>query len=345
MSLLGRIRDRLDALPRAGLFATALCVLLLVGAADYATGTSRSMLVFYLIPVGLCAWFLGPREALMMTALSIALIIGTDHVQVEQDKEIATQWWNAGIALAVFSIVITLVIRLRRAVDGLEARVRERTRALTTEMHARQRLECELLAISEREQRRIGHELHDSICQHLTGTALAGQVLTARLEGNLASDAARVVGLVEEGIDLTRRLARGLVPVELESAGLMSALEEFARTTQSRTGVNCRFQCDVPVPAPDSNEAIHLFRIAQEATGNAIRHGNAQHVLIKLEDAEGGIELSIEDDGSGLPRGADEGPGMGLRIMAHRAAMIGGTLKAAAREGGGTRVTCTWPTS
>ena len=125
MSLLGRIRDRLDALPRAGLFGTAFCVLLLVGAADYATGTSRSMLVFYLIPVGLCAWFLGPREALVMTALSVALIIGTDHVQVDPEKEMITQWWNAGIALAVFSIVITLVIRLRRAVDGLEARVRE----------------------------------------------------------------------------------------------------------------------------------------------------------------------------------------------------------------------------
>ncbi|MBS0658492.1 MAG: sensor histidine kinase [Verrucomicrobia bacterium] len=315
-----------------------------VGAADYATGTSRSMLVFYLIPLGITAWFLGLREAVVIMGLAIFMIIASDHFQAEPGKELPTQLWNTGIALSVFSVVTTLVVRLRRALDGLEARVRERTRALTNEMAVRQRLECELLAISEREQRSIGHELHDSICQHLTGTALAGQVLTARLQGPLAEDAARVVGLVEEGIDLTRRLARGLVPVELESAGLMSALEEFARATQARTGVQCRFECEVPVPTPNTAEAIHLFRIAQEATNNAIRHGNASQVLIKLDDAEGGIQLSIEDDGCGVPEHASEGPGMGLRIMAHRASMIGGSLNVSARAVGGTSVTCTWPT-
>lgn len=343
MSLLARIRDSLASLSRTGLFATAIVLLLLVGVGDYATGTSRSMLVFYLLPVGICAWFLGASGAAVMALFSVLLIVGTDHVQTDPGKEFATQAWNSAIALAVFLIFIALVVRLRRAVEGLEARVRERTSALTNEMSARQRLECELLEVSEREQRRIGHELHDSICQHLTGTALAGQVLTARLEGELAHDAARVVGLVEEGIDLTRRLARGLVPVELESAGLMSALEEFARSTQARTGVNCRFQCDVPVPAPDSAEAIHLFRIAQEATLNAIRHGRAREVLITLEAADGGTVLTIDDDGTGLPPGAAEGSGMGLRIMAHRAAMIGGTLRTESRPEGGTRVTCAWP--
>lgn len=344
MSLLGRIKTGLEALPRAGLLSLSLALVVMVGAADYATGTSRSMLVFYLIPLGICAWFLGYREAIVTMALAIVMIVASDHFQAEPGNELNTQLWNTGIAVSVFSVVTTLVVRLRRALDGLEARVRERTRALTSEMAARQRLECELLDISEREQRRIGHELHDSICQHLTGTALAGQVLTARLDGRLADDAARVVGLVEEGIDLTRRLARGLVPVELESAGLMSALEEFTRATQARSGVTCRFECEVPVPTPNTAEAIHLYRIAQEATNNAIRHASPKQVLIKLDDAEGGIQLSIEDDGCGLPKRAAEGPGMGLRIMAHRASMIGGSLSVSTRPGGGTSVTCTWPT-
>src|SRR5271165_1988590 len=112
-------------------------------------------------------------------------------------------------------------------------------------MAERERLERELLEISEREQRRIGHDLHDSLCQHLTGAALAGQVLEEKLAARRlpeAGDASKVVELVEEGISLSRKLAKGLHPIEMEAEGLMQALEELVATSTELFKVSCRFE-------------------------------------------------------------------------------------------------------
>jgi signal transduction histidine kinase len=149
-----------------------------------------------------------------------------------------------------------------------------------------------------------------------------------------------MVNLVEQGIDLSRRLARGLSPVEMTADGLMLALEEYAATTSELFKVLCRFECDSPVLIHDAHTAGHLYRIAQEAVGNALKHGRAAHILIHLEATEQSTVLSIKDDGGGLPPVLPKSDGMGLRIMAHRSAMIGGRFKAARDEAGGTLVTC-----
>lgn len=131
--------------------------------------------------------------------------------------------------MVFYFIVVWLLSSLRSFHRELEATVRQRTQALTQEMAERQRLEEEILRVSERERRSIGHDLHDSLCQHLTGTALAGQVLGERLAAKSlpeAADAEKVVGLVEEGITLARNLARGLYPVDVEAGGLMDAFQE-----------------------------------------------------------------------------------------------------------------------
>jgi len=206
-------------------------------------------------------------------------------------------------------------------------------------------LEKELLAVSEREQRRIGHDLHDSLCQHLTGTALAGQVLGEKLEARglpEAADAGRVVSLVEEGITLARSLARGLAPVDLEAEGLMAALRELAKNVSERFNVDCTFDAPEFVPMDDDASAIHLFRIAQEAISNAIRHGRAKRVVIALSISTEGVRLSITDDGAGLPEPMPAAHGMGLNIMRHRSAMIGATFDIR-RIAQGTRVECTVP--
>jgi signal transduction histidine kinase len=122
--------------------------------------------------------------------------------------------------------------------------------------------------------------------------------------------------------------------------GLMLALEEYAATTSELFKVSCRFECDSPVLIHEATTAVHLYRVAQEAVGNALKHGRAAHIVIRLEATEQSTVLSIKDDGSGLPRVLPKSDGMGLRIMAHRSAMIGARFKAAREESGGTLVIC-----
>jgi signal transduction histidine kinase len=247
------------------------------------------------------------------------------------------------VLLTFYLVVVWLLGNLRSLNRNLEAKVRHRTTALTEEMAERERLERELIEISEREQHRIGQDLHDGLCQHLTGATLAGQVLEGKLVAlNLAeaADAYKVVELVEEGINLSRRLAKGLYPVEMEADGLMQALEEFAATSSELFKVSCRFECDLPVLIHDAATAGHLYRIAQEAVGNAIKHGKAKNILIRLDASEESTLLSIQDDGAGLPEALPKNRGMGLRIMAHRSGMIGGKFSARRNGTSGTLVNC-----
>jgi signal transduction histidine kinase len=248
--------------------------------------------------------------------------------------------------MVFYLITVWLLTNLRSLQRVLEAKVRERTKALSEEMAERQRLEEEILQISEREQRRVGHDLHDSLCQHLTATALAGQVLAERLGAKAspeAADAGRVVGLVEEGIDLARNLARGLYPVEMEAEGLMAAFQELADTVTKGAKVLCVFECERPVLIQDDAAVTHLYRIAQEAVRNALRHAKAKRIGINLSERDGAVKLTVEDDGIGLAETGPAGSGLGIRIMAHRASVIGGTFAIEPGPTGGTIVTCSFP--
>ncbi|HUA68158.1 MAG TPA: PAS domain S-box protein [Candidatus Saccharimonadales bacterium] len=206
----------------------------------------------------------------------------------------------------------------------------------------RKQLEKEILEISEREQRRIGQDLHDGLCQHLAGIELMSQVLEQKLAGRskaAATRAGEIARNVRDAIGHTRLLARGLSPVTLESEGLMSALHELAMNTEKIFHVACRFECNPPVLVRDFQAATHLFRLAQEAVSNAIKHGKAKRILIRLKEERGRLELSIIDNGRGFPARTSKPKGMGLRIMQSRAGMIGGTLDIGRNASGGTSVT------
>ncbi|HEV2436712.1 MAG TPA: PAS domain S-box protein [Verrucomicrobiae bacterium] len=210
----------------------------------------------------------------------------------------------------------------------------------------RKHLEKEILEISEREQRRIGQDLHDGLCQHLAGIELMSQVLEQKLARRSKAAAARAGDIaknVRDAIRHTRLLARGLSPVTLESEGLMSALQELALNTEKIFRVACRFDCDPPVLVSDFPAATHLFRLAQEAVSNAIKHGKAKRILIRLRQERGRLALSIIDNGSGFPPRISKSKGMGLRIMRSRAGMIGGTLAIERNAVGGTSVTVAAP--
>ena len=243
---------------------------------------------------------------------------------------------------------------IRKLNEELEQRVLARTTELTQankqlreEIARRRRLEKEILEISEREQRRIGRELHDSLGQQLTGVAIISKVLEQKLERQSIKEAANakeIAQLVNEAISQTRQLSRGLHPVSLDEDGLMSALQALAATTQNVFGVTCAFRCDSPVPVKDPSAAIHLYRIAQEAITNAIRHGDTKQILLELSANDNGAALMIENDGRDFPAKLPKNRGMGLQVMSYRAEMIGGALNVQPRAGGGTRVTCTFDT-
>ena len=344
-TFLGHFSARLARWPRPALVALTFTLLVLVGVVDYLTGYELSVLILYLLPVSVAAWFVDRRFAGLISLLSVGIWIVGDIVAGATYTNKVVFAWNATITLGFLLVVAFLLDSLRTSLLELESRVRHRTTALTEEMFERDRLEKEVLEISEREQRRIGYDLHDGLGQHLTATALAGQVLGNRLaeraQNGEAAAAERVVTLIEEAIELTRSLARGLSPVAVETEGLTVALAELAAGTTAQFYVPCDLHCAPSVHFTDPIAAMHLYRIAQEAISNAVRHGRASRVDITLEQEAERLTLTILDNGRGLPPPGGRRPeGQGLRIMAHRARMIGGQLEVASTASGGTRVRC-----
>lgn len=210
----------------------------------------------------------------------------------------------------------------------------------------RKHLEKTILEVSGREQRRIGQDLHDGLGQHLTGIAFMSKVQEQKLlDKSLpeAGDAAKIVKLVNEAINKTRELARGLLPVVSDAQGLMSALQQWAGEVEDLFGISCRFLCFQPVLIHDDTVATHLYYIAREAVNNAIKHGHASQIMIRLAaDQEQGA-LTITDNGSGIKEATANNAGMGRHLMSYRARVIGGALDIQGVAAGGTAVTCLFP--
>ena len=340
------LSTRPDSRPPSPLVAAvlAIAIVFVVGIGDYLAGFEISFSIFYLLAIALAVWFVGRGFAVVTAILSVAVWFLGDFAAGAPFSNRFVVFWNAAIALVFYLLTIALLSIAKASQESLEARVRQRTLELTKEMASRERLEKEILSVSERERRLIGHDLHDSLCQHLTGTALAGQVLGEKLAAKSlpeANDAYRVVELTEQGITLARNLARGLSPFQLEAAGLQGSLETLASSASEQFGIACRFVNDMAPDIADIATATHLYRIAQEAISNAVRHGKAKHITLTLGMDGDDCVLQIEDDGTGLPELPPNHPGMGLRIMQHRATMIGGTFRIASTATG-TVATCTF---
>ncbi len=341
-----RLLERLEHGSRASLMLAGVGLLALIGLVDYLTGYELIFSVFYLLAVGVAAWFVGSGFGLVISILSVVVWLCGDLAAGAHYSSSVVPIWNAIILTVFYLIVVWLLASLHSFHRELETRVRMRTEALTREIAERERLEGELLKVSEREQRRIGHDLHDSLCQHLTATALAGQVLGERLAAKSlpeAADAGKIVELVEEGINLARNLARGLYPVTMGAEGLMAAFQELAANISKRSKIVCNFEYAAPVLIHNDTTATHLYRIAQEAVTNAIRHGKPKHIIISLSERNGLLTLTVEDDGIGLPEHWRTENGLGIRIMRHRAEMIGGALMVEPALTGGTTVACSLP--
>ena len=229
-----------------------------------------------------------------------------------------------------------------------EVQVGDRTlfTGIVRDITERRRLEKEIMSVTEQERRRIGQDLHDGLGQMLTGIGLLSQNLTRKLEKENApgaEEAAEITSLMKDADQYARDLARGLTPVDLDASGLSTALQRLVDNAKRLFEVDCIYEEVGSAQVHNGTAATHMYRIAQEAVSNAVRHGNAQRIKISLASGPEQIRLRVHDNGTGFAEDAENGDGMGVRIMNYRARIIGGRLEINSNLGDGTTVTCTLP--
>lgn len=327
------------ALPRWSKVAAAWLITVLIGWIDLVTGNEVSLFALYGFPIFMGVWFGSPRHGLIMAVACTIIWWWANHA----DNSFTT-WWGyhiaAGSRLALFIMVAvaSAVMKAKQEVDRARIEALERTREL----------EEEIVRVSESEQRRIGQDLHDGLCQHLAAIGCAAKSLADDLEKTRHPEVAaaqEIEQLLKNAVIEARDIARGMFPVQMDAAGLSAALEGLAATTSRLTSAEVTFTEIGEVYIADAATAMHLYRIVQESVSNAIKHSSARNVDITLEGAEDVVRVAVEDDGSGFFHQTEMMRGMGMRTMAYRARVIGATLEIQERDGPGTRVWCELPLS
>ena len=318
------------------LFIQALALTITIGLIDYLTGNEVTVDPFYSIPILLMVWF-GNKNLAIVTAIFCAFAWW--WANAAGSHPYSSEWlriWDTIVRLMFFCLVMFAGAIFKQQRDSIRDRVELLERS--------QQLEREIINISEREQQRIGRDLHDGVCQYLAAIGFTAAMLNRDLERDSsirAEKAGEIANLLQDAAKRTRDLARGLSPVDRDEGGLESALNELALSTSKLAGISCSFICVGPVQIRDNVRAIHLFRIAQEALSNATKHGRAKAVVIALEASDGALSLRVSDDGIGFDPTCSERKGMGLNIMRYRARMLAGTLEIQSNSPAGTMVTCT----
>ena len=285
--------------------------------------------------------------ACVSIARSVVSAIGLDIVASAFDPAMFQKFYFSLIGFSIMSLLIGITLmtydRLRKVLDdanmSLEFQVARRTRELTLEIVKKENLERSIATTADAERRRIGHELHDDLGQRMTGISLVAESLSRRLanvDARMAEDAATIERAASKAISQMRCLAHGLIPVGPEPEGLQEALAELARST-SASGIRCTFEHDDLSDITNQDVSTNLFRIAQEAIANTMRHARATALTIRLHNSEGKVNLTITDNGAGFAScsSASHGSGRGLGIMEFRAGLIDYRLDVASAPGRG----------
>jgi PAS domain S-box-containing protein len=270
----------------------------------------------------------------------------------EPDANLLQMLESIGVEIGQFIERIKTKEALKTAYEEMEKRVQDRTaqlaqtnEALLEEIGERKKVEKEVLEISQKEQRRFGAHLHDDLCQDLSGIMMLAKVLMQNLEGKKIpewEELKHITYLLDQSISQAKEMARGLYPIEVKSDSLMISLRDLTKRLEGLYQISCRFICPDPVLIEDNNLATHLYRIAQEAVQNAIKHGEADQVDIRLLQGKKSIVLTIHDNGHGLRPDTRSGTGIGLQIMKYRARMIDAELKIQENPEGGMLLTCSF---
>ena len=323
--------------PRIWLYLEAISLMFVIVFIDYITGYEVTIYPFFAVPILLMVWFGDLQVAIGISVSSTLLWWIVDkavgHVY-------STEWlrlWDAVVRLIFFGLILFAGWSIKRQRHEARTRIELLERS--------QNLEDELINISEREQQRIGRDLHDDVCQYLAAIGLTVTMLKQELEKTSFIQPSRLGEIADhlrEAATRVRQLARGLSPVDQDEGGLESALEQLAAGTSKLTGIACSFVGSGPDLELSSNAAIHLFRIAQEAASNSVKHARARTVIIALDTANGSSSLRVSDDGVGFSLLSGEKKGMGLNTMRYRARMIGGELEILPNTPSGTTVICSF---
>ena len=334
--------ERAGRMPLWASFLAGLALLLLVGGLDWLTGPQVASAVFYLPGIIWMTWKGGRLPGLGMALASGATWLGALLLTHQAFESPLIPYWNALVRATTFCLVSSLECEVLQRVRA-ERRLQQAYQDLQQQAGVLESVQRQIAEASDREQRRLGEDLHDGMCQHLVSTAFAARGLAAKLtEQGLpeAEDATAIADLLSASISQAREVARGLCLVPLEAGGLASALEELASDVRSRHHVACRFVEKAPVPALEETVGANLFRIAREAVTNALKHAQASSITMTLSTDLDQLALEVEDNGTGFQAGRESARGMGLNIMNYRARTVGATLIIGPRPGGGTTVSC-----
>lgn len=275
-------------------------------------------------------------ERMSAEKLSVPFIVVTG----QGDERIAAEVMKQGALDYVMKDTVMLDLLPQVVQRALTAIGRDR--ALAAAERERRRLEREILEVGEREQHRIGQDLHDGLGQQLTAIEMMCASLKTDItaaQPKLMPQVERICAMLREAVAHTRSMARGLVPVKDEPEALWASLVELAERTSALGRARCRFDCTEPVLVCDNAVAGHLYRIAQEAVNNAVKHSGATEVILHLAQENGALRLRISDNGRGLAR--TKSAGMGLQVMQHRARVIGADLAVDSHPGRGVTIACT----
>ena len=330
--------DRLGKLSTP--MATALVVILsaVIGTVDGITGWEVSLFVFYAIPIVTAVWSMGLRAGLITSVFNSVIWLLANL----NENPYETSWgypWAMLNRLVYFSFVAigTEAIKRKMMTDAAQISMLKDIR----------HLEKEIVNAREQEQQRIGRDLHDGLCQQLAaiGCALRALAEDLQIAGSPgAEDALRVEEAIRRSALEARSIALGINPVHMDSYGLSAALADLATATRTLTNAHVQVDGENVAEVEDPELALNLYRIAQEAVSNAVKHSAASDIIIHLSEAKSHYTLTIEDNGSGIDLEELNAKSMGLRTMTYRAESLGGSFSIARRPHGGTIVTCTVPT-
>ncbi len=306
-----------------------------MGWLDYISDWELSLFVFYAVPIMLAVWWVGSKVGMLTAIFCAAVWWVANQSNHPYETHLGYAW--AMISRFVFFALVsfsTAIVRTRQ--EGDAARI--------LMLEERRQLEHDIVAVSEHEQQRIGQDLHDGLCQQLAAIGCAQHLLAEDLQAqnNAASrDALLIEESIHQAVTQARDLARGIFPVHVDRSGLSVALTELAQMTSKLTGVSIAVTHEADENVTDPDVAMHLYRIAQEAVANAVRHGKAKQVTISLDRDGHILHLRIDDNGCGIqPLSSGRKEGMGLRTMRYRAQGMGAILHIEPRPGGGTTVSC-----
>jgi signal transduction histidine kinase len=329
-----------------------LLLLLLVGYIDWYTGPELAFAQFYLLPVSVCAWYMGKRSGYMMAIASSVVWLYVDALTATHPHDSLYWLWNGLVRGLFFFLTVEVVRNWQTRGQRLAEIVDERTLALKAEIAQReqaqaslQRLGAQISAAEEAERRRVAYEIHDAVSQMLSLVKINLEAARSEAASANAPHGARLsdcAGMVDQLIQQTRTLTFELHPAMLDDLGLVATLRRYAHEFEQRTGAEVTVsEVGTPQPLP-SSLSHYLFRAAKELQSNAVKHGRAKEIILAMHWEPSGLRLVIDDDGSGFDAAAALAPqqrrGLGLPGIRERLSTIGGSMRVDSRPGEGSRV-------